>query len=278
MKKTGIKVKSLVFLLIVFLTAASSISFIYADNSQKEIQKNSTKTIIRVGYTENGQMIRKADGRFTGYGPAYLNMLTEYTGWQIIYVPVTDENRIQMLKDGKIDLLCDVSEEEAGLDEVLLSDEGSSVHFCLIYAKEDDNSIFYGEYKALNGKRIALNSSRKMEHMLKEFSEDNHFNYTPVFCSSVAEMETAVKEGRADLLVASNMREMHGYKYVAKMGMRDQFFAVSASRPDLMKALNFANRQIKQERPFIIASYMKLTMAGLPKFSPVQHEKNIISS
>ena len=92
-----------------------------------------------------------------------------------------------------------------------------------------------------------------MQEMLEEFAGDHQITYTPVYCSSFAEMEAAIEEGHADLMLASNQRDLTGYKYVAKAGVRNQFFAVSKDHPELMEQLNYADRQMKLKQPFIEA-------------------------
>lgn len=219
--------------------------------------------VIRVGYTDKGQMIKKSGGRFTGYGVDYLNRLAAYTGWQYEYVLVTEENRLEELAEGRVQLLCDVSADEAVLEDILLSEEISSISYSILCAKKDDTSVFFNEYEAIDKKRIAMNTSRKMEPMLEEFAQDHKLSYTPVYCSSYEKMEKALEENRADLMLISNQRDSSSYKYVAKTGLRNQYFAVSAGNPKLMEAIDYADRQMKLNQPFIIASLYE-TYYGRP--------------
>ena len=53
------------------------------------------------------------------------------------------------------------------------------------------------------------------------------------------------------MMLASNQIDLTGYKYVAKAGVRNQFFAVSKDHPELMEQLNYADRQMKLKQPFI---------------------------
>lgn len=221
------------------------------------------KTTIRVGYTINDQLITKHNNEFTGYGVTYLNMLARYTNWEYEYVFVEDEKRMEELQNGNIDLLCGVSADEIRNQEILLSDKDCCMHYALLCAKKDDTSIFYNDYELVNGKRIAVNTSRSMESMLEEFAREYHLTYTPVYCTSFSEMESAIDEGRADLLVTANLRNLENYKYVAKMGMRDLFFAVSANHPELMQQINSADHQVKLKQPFILASLYE-TYYGRP--------------
>ena len=245
MIKNNTRIANIVFVLMLLCMLGMG-SRVFAEETKAE-----ETAVVRVGYTDYGMMIQKKDGTFTGYGVSYLNMLSAYTGWQYEYIPVTEENRLEELKKGHIDLLCDVSEDWVGTEGILLSEENSSLYYGLICAKEDDTSIFFEEYEELNGKRIAVNKSRLMQEVLEEFASDNQITYTPVYCNSFAELEAAIEEGRADLMLASNQRDLTGYKYVAKAGVRNQYFAVSENQPELMEQLNFADRQMKLKQPFI---------------------------
>lgn len=248
MRKMGVQIKRVFLIsLLLSLVFGCNTHIFAAENPEK------TKTVIRVGYTKNDQMIKKTDDTFTGYGTAYLEMLAAYTDWRFEYVPVTDENRIQELKNGSIDLLCDVSENEADNSSLILSDENSCMRYAGLYAKENDTSVFFNEYAAMNGKRIAINKNYYMESLLTQFALDKQIEYTPVYCTSLSEMEKAIEEGSADLLLTSNQRRLEGYKYLANAGLQNQFFAVSESHPEIIKQINDADRQIKLKRPFTIA-------------------------
>lgn len=212
-----------------------------------------SKQVIRVGYTQYGQMIQEDKNGITGYGVEYLQKLSAYTGWQYDYVLVTEKDRKQDLREGKIDLLCDISEEESKGENLVLSQENCSMFYGLLCAKADDNTIFYNDMDSINGKRIALNTSKDMEVMLREFAKDQKLSYTPVYCEDFESMEKALEEGRADLMLASNQRKLDAYKYVAKVGVQNQFFAVAEGHEEWMEQIDFADRQIKLQQPFMIA-------------------------
>lgn len=235
--------------LLMLLTLISSIG-IFA-------QSTSEKDVIRVGYTDKGMMIKKDGDGVAGYGVDYLNLLAKYTGWEYEFVPIDEATRIDALKKDEVDLLCDVSEDEIERDTLLLSNDRSCMHYALICAKEDDTSVFYNEFSALDGKRIAVNRSRKMDRMMEDFARLHNISYQPVYCATIDQLEAALKEGRADLMVASNQRNLDGYKFVAKAGIRAQYFATSPKHTYLMDQLNKANDQLLIQQPFLVASLMK---------------------
>lgn len=216
------------------------------------LENNTVKNdIIKVGYTDHGMMIHEENGHFDGYGVEYLQMLSAYTGWKYEFIAVTEENRISSLLDGTIDLLCDLSESLISMEEVLASEEQSGLYYGLLCAKENDDRFFFEEIESLNGVRIAVNKSHNMQELLDEYAKDNHFSYIPVYCNSFSELEIAIKEGQADLILASNQRELSGYKIIAKAGVRKQYFAVAKNNRTLIRQLDSADRKLKLKQPFI---------------------------
>lgn len=246
MKRNKNRVKYICSMLLFLFVGFTGVMFAVQDSNAEE-------RVVRVGCTEHGQMIRKNEDEYTGYGVEYLQMIAAYTGWKYEYVMIPEEDRIKELEKGTIDLLCDVSEGEAGEENLLLSEENCSMYYGLLCAKEEDTTVFFDDYEAMDGKRIAVNKSRGMEDMLKEFSLDHQISYKIVPCSSFAEMEKAVENGEADLMLTSNQRDLDGYKFVAKVGVREQFFATAKTQADLMDQINYASRQIKVKQPFIIS-------------------------
>lgn len=248
MRKIGNGLGILLMMLLLF----AGINLRVSASGENEAEE---KKVIRVGYTQHGQMIQKGDKGFIGYGVEYLQRIGEYTGWQYEYVLVTEMERKQALRDGKIDLLCDISKEENKGENLLLSEENSGMYYALLCAEKDDDTVFFNDYEAIKGKRIALNTSKAMESMLVEFGREKDIDFTPVYCSSFEEMENALTEDRADLMVASNQRNLNGYKYVAKLGMQNQYFAVSHDNKALMEQINTADRQLKLQQPFIQGTF-----------------------
>lgn len=92
----------LIFLLCLFLlTEVFSIS---AD-AQNDV---SSKT-VRVGWFDSSYNLKDADGRRSGYSYDYQRKIAAYTGWKYEYVEGSWSDLMEMLKNGEIDMLSDVS-------------------------------------------------------------------------------------------------------------------------------------------------------------------------
>ncbi len=70
--------------------------------------QSSTKT-VRVGWYESPFNITDQFGRRSGYAYDYQEKLAAYTGWNYEYVEGSWPELLQMLIDGEIDLMSDVS-------------------------------------------------------------------------------------------------------------------------------------------------------------------------
>ncbi len=208
---------------------------------------------VRVGYAQNTQMIQSDGKDFWGYSIDYLNKIAYYTGWNYDFIMVDEDEQKDALLDGKIDLICDATKFEA-VEGMQLSNTRTGITFCMLCAKEDNDTVFFNDYHALNGKRIAIVESKGLEPLLQEFAGDHQIYYIPVYCKDFASMEEAVNTGKADLILALNQRRLDGYKYIAKVGVMDQYFAVKSERTDLTRLINYANRQISIQDPFFVAN------------------------
>lgn len=77
--------------------------------------------VIRVGWYETPFNRKDSVGRRTGYAYEYQRKIAAYTGWKYEYVEGTWSELLQMLRDGRIDLLSDVSYTEERAEEMLFS-------------------------------------------------------------------------------------------------------------------------------------------------------------
>ena len=65
--------------------------------------------IVRVGWYESPFNMTDPNGGRSGYAYEYQQKIAAYTGWKYEYVTTSWPKLLQMLQDGEIDLLSDVS-------------------------------------------------------------------------------------------------------------------------------------------------------------------------
>ena len=73
----------------------------------------STRRIVRVGITNMDTLTDSGtDNREVAFQKDYLQAVAEYAGWDYVYVQMPWDECIRRLKNGKIDVLLDVSKTE----------------------------------------------------------------------------------------------------------------------------------------------------------------------
>lgn len=210
---------------------------------------------IVIGYTENGQMIREENGSYYGYGVELLEALADYTGWTYRYVFVSEAERVEKLKSGEIDLLCNVDAIMASQEGLLLCQRESGLMYSMLCAKKDNHEIFYDAINDLQDKTIAINQSSGLEPYLIQYANEHQITYQSLYYNSLEEMMQAVDRGEADMALASNLRNLDQtkYKYVANLGIAEVYFATGADNVQLMEELDTANHRLMTDRPFFQA-------------------------
>ena len=156
----------LAFLL--FVIAAISLSASPAAAAQAPEQK-----VVRVGWYDSSFCYRDEFGRRCGIDVEYQEKISAYTGWTFEYREDSWSNLFQMLKDGEIDLLSDVSYKPERTEFMSFPDlpMGSEAYY--IYIDADNREITANNPASFTGKRIGVNSGSIQEGFLTDWAERN---------------------------------------------------------------------------------------------------------
>lgn len=117
-----------------------------------ENQQNTGKE-VKVGYVPYDHMIKvDKEGNYYGYGVAYLNELAKITGWTYKFVEVSENDRIEKLLNGDIDLLCSIHKDCEQKDQLLFCRETTVLEYGMLATVEDNTEIFLMIFSILMGK------------------------------------------------------------------------------------------------------------------------------
>ena len=81
----------------------------------------SGKKVVRVGWFESTFNMTDQNGRRSGYAYEYQQKIAAYTGWEYQYVTASWPQLLEMLKQGEIDMLSDVSYTQERTQSMLYS-------------------------------------------------------------------------------------------------------------------------------------------------------------
>lgn len=210
---------------------------------------------IKVGYIAHDHMIKvDAEGNFYGYGVAYLNELAKQTGWTYKFIKVEENDRMEKLISGEIDLLCSIHSECKEKDELLFCQETTGLEYGMLATLKDNNEIFFDDFEHIQGKRIGINVNSDLENAFVKYARENGFSYEPVYFQNLYDMQMALSNRIIDIMLVSSLRDLDNIKYVGKTDSIEEFFTTSKNNAQLMEELNKADLKLKREKPFYISA------------------------
>jgi len=205
--------------------------------------------VVRVGWYDTPFNYKDAFDRRTGYAYEYQRKIAAYTGWKYEYVEGNWPELLQMLKDGKIDLMSDVSYAEDRTEYMLYSSIPMGEELYYLYIAPDNKDISADDYATLNGKKIGITRGSVQRGQFLTWAEAHNVSAEIMeLDGSEAESLLMLSKGQIDAFVTL---DTYGDPDVAvplwKIGGSDFFFAVSKNRAELLPELDMALNRIKDE-------------------------------
>ena len=235
------------------------------------------RTVVRVGWYESAFHRTDRFGRRSGYGYEYQQRVAIYTGWEYEYVEGSWSELYEMLVDGELDLLSDVSYTEARAEQILYSAEpmgGESYH---VFIAPNNSEIRPDDFSTMNGKRVGVNKNSIQEQFFLDWEEKHGVSAEVVeLTAKTPEMLRMLARGEIDMLVTlETYGSSEDIVSVCKVGEAESFFGVNRNRPDLKQALDVAmNRLLEDNRDFNRQMTDKYNKAGTANGFLTNEEKD----
>ena len=214
--------------------------------------EEANKKVVRVGWHDVPFCITDAFGRRFGYAYEYQRKITAYTGWTYEYVEGNWSELMQMLRDGEIDLMSDVSYLEERTKDMLYASLPMGTEAYYIFVAPENAQAVSDDYATLNGKKVGVTQNSVQRDMFLQWAEQNGVEVELVEVTTAeGESLEMLRDGRLDAFVTL---DVYGDPETAvpacKVGSSDFFFAVNKARPDLLVELNAAMNRIQDENKY----------------------------
>ena len=208
--------------------------------------------IVRVGWYESPFNHTDELDRRSGYAYDYQQKLAAYTGWTYEYVQGSWPELLQMLIDGRIDLLSDVSFTEERAEKILYSSLPMGAEEYYIFVSPRNQEITPEDFSTFNGKKVGGNKGSVQLEFFRQWAEANGVRAEIVEMTGLEEENiTKLNRGAIDLYVSIDGFHGNGDAVpICKVGASDFYFAVSKARPELLVELNQAMSRIMDEDQF----------------------------
>ena len=206
---------------------------------------------VRVGYHEEPYFITDQYGRRSGYSYDYQCKVAAYTGWNYEYVQGTWSELLQMLKDGEIDMMSNVSFMEERAESFLYASLPMGTESYYVFVSPDNTEITSEDYTSLNGKRVGVTQNSIQKELFLQWAQahDIQTELVEMACSDEDSLKLLGSQFDAFVTV-----DVYGDPKIAvpisKIGSSDFYFAVSNDRPDLLIELDAAMNRIQDENKY----------------------------
>ena len=215
---------------------------------------NGGEKVVRVGWYESSFNRTDSFGRRSGYAYEYQMKLAAYTGWRYEYVKGSWSELLQMLIDGEIDLMSDVSYTPERSELMLFPSLPMGAEDYYLFISQGNKEISSSDPSTLNGKKVGVNKGSVQLGYYRDWAalhgvESEIVEVTGSEDASLKMLET----GELDAYVTVDSFTTEIYVDpdrplpVCKIGSSDFFFAVSKTRPDLLADLEGGMNRIQEE-------------------------------
>ena len=230
-----------------------------AETNQDGTQTKEQKKIIRIGSFEDTFNYVDQNGVRRGYGYELMQALAGYTGWKFEYVKCDWSNCFEMLENGEIDVMGDISYTAERAEKMLFSDEPMGEEKYILYTDLSNIDIGMSDFKSLDGKRVGVLMGTEPEIMLTEWENKNGIQTEHVNVSNNDDVEKKLANHEIDGFVSleESIWSEQGISSVTTVGKSGIYFAINKERSDIKSELDFAMRQLEQDSPFFKADLYK---------------------
>ena len=229
---------------------------------------------LRMGcYPDPGMM--NIDGETqekSGYAYEYMQEIAVHTGWRYEYVYGSFSELMDKLATGEIDILPVVSATEERREQYLFPDYKMADEMFYLAAleeipvSEDDHE--------LNGLRVGSIEGYFQNIVFQEFMEEKGLNCELICYATSQEKYEAVEKGEIDLTIESSLLiQPVDLQSVCEISEVSPIYtAVSKSRPDLLKKLNEAQKELEEENPTFLSSLRVKYFKSIPLFKTLSQK------
>ena len=205
---------------------------------------------VRVGYVQSrAYEERREDGYMSGPGYEYLQEISYITGWTYEYVFASFSECYDMLVNGEIDLLGDMSytAERAELMDFSALPQGKETYW--LCTDSDHILLTTGRLELFNNCRIGVPQNSYHHTLLKDWLKKNNIDAQIFLYRSYDELPQALEDGVVDAIVTKDYAVLNNFDPIMILGTSTYYFAVSKQRPDLLDSLNMALGEIQLSDP-----------------------------
>lgn len=209
------------------------------------------KDVLTVAFPEStGINEVYEDGTFGGCTYDWLYEIAKYTGWEYEFVTGDADTLLTGMMAGEYDLMGGMFYYDGFEDMFNYPTYVMGANYSLLIYPQSDTAIKSFDYTTLNGKRIGVlkKATAKIDR-LKKFLSFNNIECELIYFNEVADYESCLEDGTADILFGSDVYMKDGYNVAAKLESDPYYLVTAVSEPELCGRLSEAMSAIYSADP-----------------------------
>jgi signal transduction histidine kinase/CheY-like chemotaxis protein len=204
---------------------------------------------VRVGISDTDNTGISGENETVLFQKDYLQAISEYADWKYEYVSASWDELLKMVRNGKIDLLMDVTKTDERMKYYNFSSEAMGTEMCYLFGRSD-TKYNYNDYKAFNGMKVGYEKGSTVIDELQKYGRRKGFSVKPKPYKSGAAMFRALDAGKVDTVVQTNYFETpEGHVILAKCSSTPVYFITSKKDSSLSEELDDAMAQLFSYNP-----------------------------
>jgi len=212
---------------------------------------------IRVAFpTQEGMSFFGHSGKVTGYNYDYLEKISEYTGWQMEYVPYgsADGNEavgsaLSDLQEGKVDLMGPLLKSEATEKMFEFPAHSYGTVYTTLNALSA-GSLRENNLHELDVLRVGLWEKAQVRNTeVENYLKSENLNYDITYFETYEAQQQALIDGTVDVVSSVSLSPIANARIVAQFAPRPYYFAATKGNTALIQKLDDTIELIDQVEP-----------------------------
>ena len=234
------KLKRIAAFTVCMILVLSNFITVFADGTL-----SNSRTVKAGIFAFDGYHMKDEEGRLTGYGIEFLNLVSEhsrlnfqYTGYDRAWGEMLD-----MLENGEIDVVTS-ARRTPDREERFAFSLPIGRNNTVLSIRFDNIQLHRGDYKTYNGITVGQLEGSSQNQSLVEFAEENGFSYQVKLYSDSEALAAALQNGDVDAILSSDLRKAENEKTLDIIE-EDYFYAiVRKDDTELINEINYAIEQM----------------------------------
>ena len=193
----------------------------------------------------DGYHMKDEDGRLTGYGISFLNLVSEYSRLNFQYTGYNKswDDMLTMLENGEIDVVTS-ARKSPEREKLFAFSLPIGKNKTILSIRVDDNTHHRGDFKSYDGMRIGLIAGSSQNQSLVEFADEHDFSYNIEEYDDSDALAADLQSGKIDAILSSNLRRAKNEKTLDVIEEADFYAIVRKDDADMLDEINYAIEQM----------------------------------